>query len=270
MLQPKYGGCVKELELAKNFMQGFDCRVFATLRLCEIFFITLFPTFAVSTTLLMLSTFQSELAPRHVTLVAVSKTQSPERIMELYQAGQRIFGENRVQELLEKQSLLPSDIEWHLIGHLQTNKVKQVVPFVRMIHSVDSLRLLQEIDRQAAKQGCTIDCLLQFHIAQEETKFGLDETEARALLTAADFSQMRHIRICGVMGMASFSDDKTLVRSEFRTLHGIFERLQSEFFADAPYFRQISMGMSGDWRIAIEEGSTMVRIGSALFSNDEL
>ncbi len=214
----------------------------------------------------MLSTFLSELAPRHVTLIAVSKTQPLARIMELYNQGQRIFGENRVQELLEKQSALPADIEWHLIGHLQTNKVKQVVSFVRMIHSVDSLRLLQEIDLQAGKQGSILDCLLQFHIAQEETKFGLDETEARALLTSPDFRQMRHIRICGVMGMASFSDDRTLVRSEFRTLRGIFQRLQSDLFADAPHFRHISMGMSGDWRIAVEEGSTMVRIGSALFT----
>jgi len=214
----------------------------------------------------MLSTLLSQLAPRHVTLVAVSKTQPVGRIQELYDQGQRIFGENRVQELLEKKPLLPADIEWHLIGHLQTNKVKQVAPFVRMIHSVDSLRLLQEIDQQAGKQGSILDGLLQFHIAQEETKYGLDETEARALLTSADFGQMRHIRICGVMGMASFSDDMALVRSEFRTLRGIFQRLQSEFFADASHFRHISMGMSGDWRIAVEEGSTMVRIGSALFA----
>lgn len=213
----------------------------------------------------MLSTLRSVLAPRHVTLVAVSKTQPPERILDLYQQGQRIFGENRAQELAAKQAALPGDIEWHLIGHLQTNKVKLVAPFVRMIHSVDSLRLLQEIDRQAEKCGRTIDCLLQFHVAQEETKFGLDETEAQALLESAEFAQMRHVRLCGVMGMASFSDDQALVRSEFRALRDIFQRLQSHYFADQQHFRHLSMGMSGDWQIAVEEGSTMVRVGSAIF-----
>ncbi|MBL7781120.1 MAG: YggS family pyridoxal phosphate-dependent enzyme [Saprospiraceae bacterium] len=207
----------------------------------------------------------NRLSQKNVTLVAVSKTQPPERLLELYQAGQRIFGENRVQEMLEKRVALPDDIQWHLIGHLQTNKVKAVAPFVRMIHSVDSLRLLEEIDRQAQKAGRVIDCLLQFHVAQEETKFGLDETEAWALLRSPEFQQMQHIRICGIMGMASFSDDLALVRSEFKTLKNIFDRLKHDFFTAAPYFREISMGMSGDWDIAVEEGSTMVRIGSLLF-----
>lgn len=207
----------------------------------------------------------SRLTQNDVTLVAVSKTQPPARLLELYHAGQRIFGENRVQEMLEKRVALPDDIQWHLIGHLQTNKVKAVAPFVRMIHSVDSLHLLAEIDKQAQRAGRVIDCLLQFHIAQEETKFGLDQSEAFELLHSAAFQQMQHIRICGVMGMASFSDDLTLVRSEFKTLKNIFDRLKNDFFKDALYFKEISMGMSGDWEIAVEEGSTMVRIGSLLF-----
>ena len=215
----------------------------------------------------MLSTLRSALAPHHVTLVVVSKTQPPERVMKIYEQGQRIFGENRAQELVAKQALLPGDIEWHLIGHLQTNKVKLIAPFVHMIHSVDSLRLLQEIDRQAEKCGRSIHCLLQFHIAQEETKFGLDEAEAQALLESEHFRQMRHVRLCGVMGMASFSNDQALVRAEFGALRGIFQRLKSAYFADDPHFRHLSMGMSGDWRIAVEEGSTMVRVGSAIFAN---
>lgn len=213
----------------------------------------------------MLNELRSALAPRQVTLVAVSKTQPLERILDLYVQGQRVFGENRPQELAAKQSALPQDIEWHLIGHLQTNKVRLVAPFVHMIHSVDSLRLLQEIERQAARFGRVIDCLLQFHIAQEETKFGLDEAEGQVLLESAEYAQMRHVRVCGVMGMASFSDDMDLVRSEFKQLRSIFERLQARYFTDQPYFQHLSMGMSGDWRIAVEEGSTMVRIGSALF-----
>lgn len=213
----------------------------------------------------MLTELRSALTPHHVTLVAVSKTQPPERIMELYAQGQRIFGENRPQELVAKRAALPDDIEWHLIGHLQTNKVRLVAPFVHMIHSVDSLRLLEEIERQAARCGRLIDCLLQFHIAQEETKFGLNETEARALLESAEYAAMRHIRLCGVMGMASFSEDMNLVRSEFQDLRKIFGRLKSHYFAEQQQFRHLSMGMSSDWRIAVEEGSTMVRVGSALF-----
>jgi len=213
----------------------------------------------------MLTELRSALAPHHVTLVAVSKTQPPERIMELYAQGQRIFGENRPQELAAKHAALPDDIEWHLIGHLQTNKVRLVAPFVHMIHSVDSLRLLEEIERQAARCGRVLDCLLQFHIAQEETKFGLNEAEAQALLESAEYAAMRHIRLCGVMGMASFSEDTALVRSEFWDLREIFGRLKSRYFVEQQHFRHLSMGMSGDWRIAVEEGSTMVRVGSALF-----
>lgn len=207
------------------------------------------------------------LKAKQVKLVAVSKTHAPERILEVYQAGQRIFGENRVQEMLAKHAALPGDIEWHLIGHLQTNKVKLIAPFVRMIHSVDSMSLLQEIDKQAQKVGRTIDCLLQFHIADEETKFGLSESEALELLNSPEFKALGHVCICGVMGMATFTDDKEQVRSEFRALKAIFERLKTFCFAGQPHFCEISMGMSSDWELAVEEGSTMVRIGSLIFGN---
>lgn len=206
-----------------------------------------------------------ELNAHHVTLVAVSKTHPAERILELYREGQRIFGENRAREMAEKAKLLPADIEWHLIGHLQTNKVKVIAPFVSLIHSVDSLRLLAEIDKEACKAGRVQDCLLQFHIAREETKFGLDETEARALLESEAFRAMQNVRIRGVMGMATLSDDPEQLRPEFRRLRAIFDGLKSSYFSTADYFREISMGMSSDWQIAVEEGSTMVRIGSLLF-----
>ncbi len=205
------------------------------------------------------------LQSRGITLVAVSKTHPVERILELYQRGQRDFGENRVQELLEKAPHLPADIRWHLIGHLQTNKVRYIAPFIHMIHSVDSLRLLAEIEKQSAKAGRTIDCLLQFHIAEEETKFGLSEDEADALLQSQEYQAMRHVRVCGVMGMATFTDNTDQVRAEFRHLRRIFERLRTTYFAGAPHFREISMGMSSDWEIAVEEGSTIVRIGSLIF-----
>jgi hypothetical protein len=208
---------------------------------------------------------KNELAARNITLIAVSKNFPAERIRTAYQEGQRAFGENRVQEMLEKYESLPRDIEWHLIGHLQSNKVKFIAPFVRMIHSVDSLRLLEEINRQAVKADRTIDCLLQFHIATEETKFGLSQDEAIELLQSDKFKQMTNVRICGVMGMASFSDDAVLVRSEFDHLKAIFDHLKARFFPEATFFREISMGMSGDWQIAATAGSTMVRIGSLIF-----
>lgn len=205
------------------------------------------------------------LEEHRVTLVAVSKTHPPERILTLYEEGLRIFGENRAQELVAKREALPKDIEWHLIGHLQTNKVKSIAPFVRLIHSVDSLHLLQEIEKQASLSWRVIDCLLQFHIATEETKFGLTPEEAVALLDSEAFRAMQSVRICGVMGMASFSDNEDQVRSEFRHLHQIFQDLKIRYFANSPWFREISMGMSSDWEIAVAEGSTMVRIGSLLF-----
>jgi len=214
----------------------------------------------------MLHELLSEIASKNARLVVVSKTQPVARILEIYQkAGQRIFGENRPQEMLEKQAALPADIEWHLIGHLQTNKVKSIAPFVALIHSVDSLRLLQEIDKQALKNNRVINCLLQFHIAQEETKFGLSEQEAIEILQSPEFAVLQHVRICGVMGMASFTEDTEQVRKEFRTLKTVFDHLKAKFFPKSTHFHEISMGMSGDWRIALEEGSTMLRIGSLIF-----
>lgn len=213
----------------------------------------------------MYQSLLKELSARNVALIAVSKTQPPERILDLYHQGQRAFGENKVQEMVAKYETLPKDIEWHLIGHLQTNKVKYIAPFVRMIHSADSLRLLQEIEKQAHKTGRVIDCLLQFHIAGEETKFGLDEQEARTLLESPEYRAMTAVRICGVMGMASFTEDVARVRAEFRRLLGIFQALKAAYFADAPWFKEVSMGMSGDWAVAAEEGSTMARIGSLIF-----
>ncbi|MFN0217128.1 MAG: YggS family pyridoxal phosphate-dependent enzyme [Saprospiraceae bacterium] len=216
----------------------------------------------------MIDQIRSELLQYNARLVAVSKTHSIDRILEIYQKGQRIFGENRPQEMLEKQAALPADIEWHLIGHLQTNKVKSIAPFVALIHSVDSLHLLQEIDKQALKHSRIINCLLQFHIAQEDTKYGLTEEEANELLVNPGYLSLKNVRICGVMGMATFTDDLQLVRNEFRHLKNIFDRTKAQFFPHADHFREISMGMSGDWRIALEEGSTLVRIGSLIFSPD--
>jgi len=203
--------------------------------------------------------------PQHVTLVAVSKTYPPEIIMEAYQAGQRAFGENRVQELIEKQAVLPKDIEWHLIGHLQSNKIKFIAPFIKLIHSIDSLKLLINTDKEAKKNNRIIDCLLQFHIGEELTKFGLDIQKAETLLKSTEYQTLKNIRIVGVMGMATFTDNQQQIRAEFQHLHTIFQHLKSKYFTDCPFFKEISMGMSDDYPIAIEEGSTIVRIGSAIF-----
>lgn len=205
--------------------------------------------------------------PEHVTLIAVSKTKPVSALLEAYNAGQRHFGENKVQEMMDKYPQLPKDIHWHLIGHLQTNKVKYIAPFVSLIHSVDSLKLLQEINKQAAKHSRVIDCLLQFHIAMEETKFGLDLEEAGALLDSEEFRNLHNVRIIGVMGMASFSEDEQLLRKEFGELRSIFDKLKNTWFAQENSFSVISMGMSGDYKIAIEEGSTMVRVGSSIFGS---
>jgi len=203
--------------------------------------------------------------PPHVTLVAVSKTYPPQTIMEAYATGQRIFGENRVHELAQKQAVMPSDIEWHLIGHLQNNKVKYIAPFVKLIHSVDSFKLLITIDKEAQKNHRVIDCLLQFHIGEEVTKSGMDIAEAEALLNTVEYKNLRHIRITGVMGMATFTDNQQQIRTEFQHLHAIFHHLKSHFFSALPYFKDISMGMSDDYPIAIEEGATIVRVGSRIF-----
>lgn len=203
--------------------------------------------------------------PQNVTLVAVSKTKPVEEILPIYDAGQRIFGENKVQELCDKYDVMPKDIQWHLIGHLQTNKVKYVAPFVALIHAVDSLKLLQEINKQAKKNNRVIPCLLQFHIADEETKFGLSLEEGNELLKNDEFKLLENIQLAGVMGMATFTDDTTQVQNEFRTLKSIFDNLKLNHFSSSTHFKEISMGMSGDYEIAIKEGSTMVRIGSKIF-----
>lgn len=200
-----------------------------------------------------------------VELVAVSKTKPAAAIQEAYDCGQRVFGENKVQEMCAKYEMLPKDIEWHMIGHLQSNKVKYMAPFVRMIHGVDSFKLLQEIDKQGKKNDRVINCLLQFHIAQEETKFGLSLEEALNILASEEFLSLKNIAICGVMGMATFTDKEEQVRAEFRSLHDYFQRLKSEFFKMDDHFKHISMGMSGDYRLAIDEGSTMIRVGSSIF-----
>ncbi len=203
--------------------------------------------------------------PSSVKLIAVSKTKPNDDIMKAYSLGFRFFGENKVQELNRKQQELPNDIEWHFIGHMQTNKVKFISPFVSLIHSVDSLKLLKEINKQAMKNERVIDCLLQFHIATESTKFGYDPQEADRLLESEEYMKMKNIRICGVMGMATYTSDLELVRQEFRKLKGIFNNLKASYFDEVDSFKDISMGMSGDYKIAIEEGSTMVRVGSAIF-----
>lgn len=205
--------------------------------------------------------------PSHVTLVAVSKTKPMSALQEVYDAGQRIFGENKVQEMTDKFEQLPKDIQWHLIGHLQTNKVKHIAPYVSLIHSVDSLKLLSEINKEAKKNNRNIDCLLQFHITEEETKFGLSIGEAKEILESREFVEMQNILIVGIMGMASFTDNDEVVRHEFRVLESYFQILKSHFFKYNHDFKEISMGMSGDYGIAIEEGSTMVRVGSSIFGS---
>ena len=203
--------------------------------------------------------------PESVTLVAVSKTKPVSDLQEAYDAGQRAFGENYPQEMRDKHEVLPQDIQWHFIGHLQTNKIKYIIPFVTLIHSIDSANLLEAVNKEAKKHERVVDCLLQFHIALEETKFGLDLEEARQLLDSEAFKQMENVRLCGVMGMATFTDDKEEVRKEFKYLKSIFDTLKKDYFADQPQFKELSMGMSEDYPIAIEEGATLVRVGSKIF-----
>ena len=204
--------------------------------------------------------------PSDVKLVVVSKKQSIENIKEVYACGQRIFGENRVQDLITKQPLLPKDIEWHFIGHLQTNKVKYIAPFIDVIQSIDSLRLLTEVNKEAFQNNRIINCLLQIFIATEETKYGLDIAEAKNLLSTGEYQSLKHVNIIGLMGMATNTTNISLIHSEFRILRGYFDVISKDYFPDHPQFKEISMGMSGDYRIAIEEGSTMIRIGSAIFN----
>lgn len=203
--------------------------------------------------------------PGNVRLIAVSKTKSVDDIMEAYRAGQRMFGENKAQEICAKYPLVPPGIEWHFIGHLQTNKVKMIAPFVAMIHSVDSMKLLRVIDREAGLCNRVIPCLLEFKIAGEETKYGLTYGEAAEMVESESFAKLEHVSVAGVMGMATYTDDLQQVSEEFRTLKLIFDRLRHNYFSGSTAFREISMGMSGDYLIAVREGSTLVRIGSSIF-----
>ena len=199
--------------------------------------------------------------PEHITLVAVSKTKSNDEILEAYHAGQRVFGENKIQEMTQKWSELPKDIEWHMIGHVQRNKVKYMAAYVALIHGVDSLKLLKEINKQAKKEQRVISCLLQMHIAEEETKFGFDGNELKALIDSRVLQELEHIKIKGLMGMATFTENAEQIGKEFKTLRTLYLALRTEL----PDITELSMGMSGDYSIAIEEGSTMVRIGSSIF-----
>ncbi|MEG1539052.1 MAG: YggS family pyridoxal phosphate-dependent enzyme [Muribaculaceae bacterium] len=211
-----------------------------------------------------IKSINSEL-PVSVSLVAVSKFHHVDALLCAYNAGQRIFGESRVQELCAKVTQMPTDVEWHFIGHLQTNKVRLIIPHVSLIHSVDSLRLLETINSEALKAGRIIDVLLQLHVAQEETKFGFTCDDCMQLLTSEAVIQLNNVRICGVMGMATNTDDEQEIRKEFQAIRQVFDHLKKEAFADASYFTHVSMGMSNDYKIAIEEGSTMIRIGSTIF-----
>ena len=203
--------------------------------------------------------------PSDVTLIAVSKTKPISDLQEAYDAGQRVFGENKALEMRDKYQVLPNDIQWHFIGHLQTNKIKYIAPFVTLIHSVDSVSLLEAVNKEAVKNNRVIDCLLQFHIAQEDTKFGLDMEEAKVLLESENFKSLKNVNIVGVMGMATFTNDVDQIRNKFKNLKDIFDTLKKGYFKDKDSFSEISMGMSDDYPIAIEEGATMVRVGSKIF-----
>jgi len=211
--------------------------------------------------------FRNQLAGKNCRLIAVSKTHPIEKIKEAYGAGQRIFGENKVQELVAKQVELPSDIEWHMIGHLQSNKVKQLVSFVTLIHSVDSFKLLEEINKQAKKVNRVVSCLLQVHIAKEETKFGFDENELIDLIESEKIVSLDSVKVTGLMGMATFSDNQEQVRNEFRSLKKLFDQITKMNLPSTVEMKELSMGMSQDYQIAIEEGSTLVRIGTAIFGS---
>jgi len=205
--------------------------------------------------------------PDSVNIVAVSKFHGVEQIMQAYDDGQRVFGESRVQELVGKYETLPQDIEWHFIGSLQRNKVKFIAPFISMIHSLDSFRLMKEINKQAAANDRVIPCLLQVHIAKEDTKSGFAVDELDKFLESGEWKECKNVEIRGVMGMATYTDDESVVRSEFRELKSIFDKYKESFFPDQPSFKEISMGMSGDYKIAVEEGSTIIRVGTLIFGN---
>jgi len=212
-----------------------------------------------------LNSFKDKLSGYDCQLIAVSKTYPADTVLEAYGAGQKVFGENKVQELVEKYDVLPKDIEWHLIGHLQTNKVKYIAPFVHLIHSVDSFKLLQEINKQGLKNQRVISCLLQIHICSEETKFGLTFDEAEEILKSESIKDFKNIKIIGFMGMATNTEDLTIIRKEFRSLKEFLTKCKSLYHTSNVDLHELSMGMSGDFEIALEEGSTMVRVGSAIF-----
>ena len=215
----------------------------------------------------VLESIQKELAPYQAKLIAVSKTYPKEVLEAAYECGQRDFGENRVQEIVEKAEALPEDIVWHFIGHLQTNKVKYIAPFVHVIHAVDSFKLLKEIDKRAASNERIIDILLQFKIAEEDTKYGYDATDIFEMLDNLPWQDLHHARIVGVMGMATYTDNTAQVEEEFGQLKTYFDRLKATYFENEPSFKEISMGMSGDYPLALEHGSTMVRVGSKIFGH---
>jgi len=205
--------------------------------------------------------------PEHVQLVCVSKFHPNESIIEAYESGERIFGESKVQELCGKYETLPQDIIWHFIGHLQSNKIKYIAPFVSLIHGVDSFKLFEEINKQAAKVGKVVNCLVQMHIAQEETKFGFSKDELDQVLKSGALQELKNVRICGLMGMATFTSNREQIRLEFRGLKTLFDELKTSYFASESSFCELSMGMSDDYQLAIEEGSTLVRVGSLIFGN---
>lgn len=218
---------------------------------------------SVSTNLLQIrSTLPSE-----VKLIAISKTHPAELIMEAYQEGQRDFGENKVQELGAKQEALPRDINWHFIGHLQSNKVKYIAPYIHLIHGIDSYKLLEVVNKEAVKNDRVINCLLQVHIAKEETKFGFSDSELETMLSTEPWAQLSNIRICGLMGMATFTDDEELIKQEFTFLTILFNKIKLNYFSHLEYFKELSMGMSDDYLLAVQIGSTMVRVGSSIFGN---
>ncbi|MDD4970684.1 MAG: YggS family pyridoxal phosphate-dependent enzyme [Paludibacter sp.] len=207
--------------------------------------------------------------PSHVKLVCVSKFHPNETVLEAYQYGERVFGESKVQELCGKFETLPKDISWHFIGHLQTNKIKFIVPFVELIHGVDSYKLLEEINKQALKAGKTVNCLLQIHIAKEDTKFGFSEEELLQTLSEGKWKELSGINICGLMGMATYTDNRDQIRAEFKGLKALLDQVKKLYFSDMASFCELSMGMSDDYQLAIEEGSTLVRIGSSIFGHRE-
>jgi pyridoxal phosphate enzyme (YggS family) len=207
--------------------------------------------------------------PAHVKLVCVSKFHPNETLLEAYQCGERVFGESKVQELCGKQESLPTDISWHFIGHLQSNKIKYIVPFVELIHGVDSYKLLEEINKQALKAGKTVNCLLQIHIAKEDTKFGFSAEELIQTLSEGKWKALSGINICGLMGMATYTDNREQIRNEFKGLKGLLDLVKEQYFSEYPTFCELSMGMSDDYQLAIEEGSTLVRIGSSIFGHRE-